>query len=283
VVASIASIIITERIRKEITGIPELAKDIMRNGLINPVTIMALDDGTFKLLAGLRRIKAAQMLGWTEIATYMVSPADAEAALRIEISENEQREPFTFSEKMDFARLLDEIEKAKALERMSIGGKGGITQGCDHGHYLEQGRRSDIIGEKIDMSGRQYDRAKYIADNAPPEVIDQLDRGERSIRGTYDELRAKNKSATLEEDTAIPFEKQDFETLSPEDKVKELQRQLADTETELALLKSKTDIAIDNKTSLIEGLKRENATLTKALEAANLRIAELGARHGETN
>ncbi|GHU51783.1 hypothetical protein AGMMS49975_06290 [Clostridia bacterium] len=44
------------------------------------------------------------------------------------------------------------------------------------------------------MGKTSYDRAKYIAANAPEEVIDELDRGERTIRGTYDELRAKEKS-----------------------------------------------------------------------------------------
>ena len=48
---------------------------------------------------------------------------DAEAALHIEIGENEYREPFTFSEKMDFSRMILEIERAKAKKRMAEGGK----------------------------------------------------------------------------------------------------------------------------------------------------------------
>ena len=121
---------------------------------------------------------------------------DAEAALHIEIGENEYREPFTFSEKTDVSRLILEIEQAKAIERKSAGGKGGLKEDRAHGPYLEQGRSREAIGSRVGMSGKQYDRAMYIAKNATPEMIEQLDRGERSIRGTYDELRVKEKAAT---------------------------------------------------------------------------------------
>jgi ParB family chromosome partitioning protein len=111
--------------------ITELARDIALNGLPHPVTVLEAEGGNYRLLAELRRLKAVQSLGMTEIAVNVVSPVDAEAALRIEVSENEQREDFTYSEEMDFARLLEEIERAKALERKSIGGKDGLFEDVD--------------------------------------------------------------------------------------------------------------------------------------------------------
>lgn len=191
--AAIEKIKVTERIRKEITKIPELANDINKNGLLHPVIVMSLDGGEYKLLAGLRRLRAAEYLGRTEIDVNLVSPADAESALHIEISENEQREQFTYSEKMDYTVLIEEIETAKARERMLAGKSADQSDPVVPG---PQGSRKsrDAIGAKIGMSGKQYDRAKYIAKNATPEIIDQLDRGERSIRPTYDELRAKEKA-----------------------------------------------------------------------------------------
>ena len=39
------------------------------------------------------------------------------------------------------------------------------------------------------MSGRRYDRAKYISNNAPDEIVEELNKGRRSIRGTYDVYR----------------------------------------------------------------------------------------------
>ena len=193
-IVQITKIKIVNRVRKEVAKIAELSEDIRANGLINPITVMSLDSGEYQLLAGLRRLRATEMLGHTEIAVNIVAPTDAEAMLRIEISENEQREPFTFSEQVDYGRMLEEIIKAKAQERMLSGKKSDDTDPVNHGAE-GQGRSRDIVGSKIGMSGMQYDRAKYIAENASPEVIEELDKGERTIRGTYDELKNKEKVA----------------------------------------------------------------------------------------
>ena len=193
-IAAIKKIKVMERLRKEITRIPELAADMQKNGLINPVTVLALDGGEYQLLAGLRRIQAAQSLGWPEIEINVVTLADAESALSLEISENEQREPFTYSEKMDCARMIERIESVKARERM-LSGKNVEQPDPVTERSQGSGRTRDIVGAKLDMSGTQYSRAKYVAENAPPEVIDQLDSGERSIYGTYEELRAMKKAA----------------------------------------------------------------------------------------
>jgi ParB family chromosome partitioning protein len=191
--AAIERIVIKERIRKDITKIAELAEDIRKNGLLNPVTVMELGGGEFQLLAGLRRVKAAQSMGLTEIEVNVVSISDAENALSIEISENEQREQFTYSEKMDYARLLEEIEKVKARERMLAGKKNCEPDPVPQGAQGQVGKTRDIVSSKLGMGKTTYDRAKYVAENAPPEVIEQLDKGERTIRGAYEELRAKEK------------------------------------------------------------------------------------------
>ena len=47
---AIERIIIKERIRKDISKISELAEDIKKNGLINPVTVMSLTNGARRLL-----------------------------------------------------------------------------------------------------------------------------------------------------------------------------------------------------------------------------------------
>jgi len=300
---AIDKIAVTERIRKEIIHIPELAADIEKNGLINPVTVMETGGGVYKLLAGLRRIKAAQHLGWTEIAAQVFTPEDAEAALRIEISENEQREPFTFSEKMDYARLIEEIEKEKANKRMLTGKK--IDNPVDHGPQ-GQNKTRDIIGKKIGMSGRQYARSKFVAENAPQDVIDALDRGETTVRGVYDEIRAgakqppspapAPKSPARAPDVKSPAHHKglskkdleaiqrlrDYDALPPEGKIAELQRQLreeraraAHAESALSRLQELNHNDVYHKDSIIESLKRQVSELNAALAAAQARIQEL--------
>ena len=290
---------VTERIRKEITKIDELAEDIECNGLINPITVMALDGGEFQLLAGLRRLKALEKLSRDEIAINIVSPADAEAALRIEISENEQREPFTFSEKMDLAQLLEGIEKAKALERKSLGGKGGLEQDTPQGADVQRGEVREIVADKIGMGRTTYDRAKYIAENAPEEGIDELDKGERAIRPTYDELKAKEKAEkdknnpskepkkprdtsgmlTKAEEEAIERNNR-FHAMSAEEKVVELQSRLdkaeiraCKAESNLSQFREFHNNTVYHKDSIIDNLQAR-------LDAAEARLEELEAMYG---
>ncbi len=80
-----------ERIRKEVRNIDALAADICENGLICPIAVMPSGEG-YQLLAGLRRLRAMEALGETEIEANVYPASDAEAALRIEFAENEQRE-----------------------------------------------------------------------------------------------------------------------------------------------------------------------------------------------
>ena len=305
--ALINSIKITDRVRKEVTKIDELAANIQTHGLLNPITVMSLEGGEFQLLAGLRRLRAVESLGQIEIAINIVAPADAEAEIRIEISENEQREPFTFSEKMDFARLLEDIEREKSLERKSLGGKGGLEQDTPHGAYVKRGETREIVAEKIGMGKTSYDRAKYIAENAPEEIIEELDKGQRSIRGTYEELKAKENSDKIETDpeTAkkqLSSDKLDspppyhpgllsksdeeaaeklktFNAMSPQDKIQELKRQLkeervraANAESELSRLKELHHNAVYHKDGIIQNL-------SVRLEKAEARVEELEAQY----
>lgn len=277
---AVGKIKVADRIRKLTAGIDELAKDIRKNGLINPITVMMVEgDGQYQLLAGLRRLRAAQSLGWEEIAVTVVAPKDAEAALSIEYSENVQREAFTFSEKMDYARLIEEIEQAKALERKSVGGEtAGRNRPKKDGNHGAQpnGQRNprarDVVGGKIGMSGFQYDRATYIADHATQEVIDELDRGERTIRGTYDELRSAEKETKTED---VP----DVSAFPHSTSESDLDRAIR-AESELDAFKYRQHNEIFHRDSIIESLKNRIAELEAALDAANARIREL---EGENN
>ena len=313
----ISKIRVADRIRKQSTKIDELAADIRQNGLLNPITVMPVG-GEHQLLAGLRRLQAAQLLGWTEIDVNEVSPKDAEAALRIEISENEQREPFTYSEKMDYAALIREIEQAKAQERMLAGKKPD-----DPVLTRAQGARPktrDVVGQKIGMSGQTYQRAAYVADHASPDVIEQLDSGDKTINAAYRELRAAEKASPpppapkpvlpaaksptpAPEPPAVikpPVVAPKLAAPAPQPKkgsppapVREpappsetpLERAIR-AEQELDAMKYRQHNEIYHRDSKIENLKMRNealqnriAELEAALEAAHARIRELEAGH----
>ena len=56
-----------KRVRENLRGIRDLAKNIEEYDLLNPITVIPLDDGYFLLLAGERRLEACKLLGWKEI------------------------------------------------------------------------------------------------------------------------------------------------------------------------------------------------------------------------
>jgi ParB family chromosome partitioning protein len=305
----ISKIRVAERIRKLTEKIDELAADIQKNGLINPITIMQMSNNDeYRLLAGLRRLRAARFLGWTEIDVNIVPPKDAEAALNIEYSENVQREDFTYSEKMDYTRLISEIESAKARERQTEGQIfGGLTAGRGRskddsikeifpGSNTQQPQTRDIIGAKVGMSGKLYDKAKYIAKHASQEIIDELDRNERTISGTYNELRSLEKKSQLPEGTKSEvFRSSKPKSISAKS-YNELQEKLATTESEFKEFVSKYAMAnhkrgmlenqlqhvnfqLENErigsNKIISELREQISELKKALAAANERIREL--------
>ncbi|GHU35920.1 hypothetical protein FACS1894105_05410 [Clostridia bacterium] len=301
---SIRNIAIATRIRKEVTNIAELAADIKVNGLISPIAIMPLEGEKYQLLAGLRRIRAAEFNGETEIEANIVPAIDAESALKIEFAENEQREDFTYSEKMDYATMIQKIESVKAQERM-LAGKSNADphilrcEGAEEKTFTRTGYTDDIIAPKIGMSPATYVRAKYVAKNAPSETIEKLDSKEKTITGVYNELRAEARKAQNEAmNTDVVNSADNCKPMpqipppvykakhspppmiipqTPEEEVKSLRYRAATAESELSNLKDIHANAVSHKDSIIASLQMQLANTVSALAAANARITELEA------
>ena len=185
----IEKIKVADRIRKDFGNIQELANDIKENGLINPPVITP----EYKLIAGERRVKACILLGYQQIEVRVMTVRDYEHQLKLEISENENRKEFTFSERIEWAKRLEQVERIKAEERMKIGKENNPMEN------FPQGSTRDIVADQSGFgSGKQYEKAKFIAENARPELIKQLDENQISIHGAYQELKARAEKAESE-------------------------------------------------------------------------------------
>lgn len=180
----INKVTVGKRIRKDYGDIASLADDIQDRGLINPPVVTP----DYELIAGERRLEAMKKLDYKQIEVRVMSVEDQEHQLKIEISENEERKEFTYSEKMDYAKQLERIEAKKAKQRKK-------RKSFDPDHGPEQkGETRDIVGKASGFgSGRTYARAKYIYENADDETIKEVDEGKKSIRKAHDELRSREK------------------------------------------------------------------------------------------
>ncbi|MGG0757494.1 ParB N-terminal domain-containing protein [Brevibacillus laterosporus] len=238
----IESIKVSDRIRKDFGNIEELAQDIADNGLINPP--VTTPDNV--LIAGERRLRACKHLGWQQIEVRVMTVRDYEHQLRMEISENENRKEFTFSERVDWARRLERVEKEKAKERQGARTDliGDICLKSDTGRVDERVARESGFGGKD-----RYREAKYIADNADPEIIAQLDDNEISIHRAYTETKRKlaEKEAEVQRLTS---ELEGARTAVPPN---ETEKRLRDAEARIAEIERERD---EMEASLVQSYDR---------------------------
>ena len=73
------------------TALRELADSIREIGIIQPITVRDMGDGTFVIIAGERRWRASQMSGLTTIPAY-IRTVDDENMMEMALVENIQRE-----------------------------------------------------------------------------------------------------------------------------------------------------------------------------------------------
>ena len=85
----------------------ELAASLQNNGLVQPPTVRKNAAGKYELIAGERRLRAAQLAGWTKIRVTLVEADDITAAA-MTTTENLQREDLNpIEEAVSYKTLLD--------------------------------------------------------------------------------------------------------------------------------------------------------------------------------
>lgn len=87
--------------------ISELAQTIKTHGMIQPIVVRKLDEDEYELIAGERRWRAVQTLGWEDAPVIVQQMTDTETA-SVALIENLQREELTvIEEARAYSRLLE--------------------------------------------------------------------------------------------------------------------------------------------------------------------------------
>lgn len=102
------------------TALSELSESIKASGLLQPLVVRA-NGSAYELIAGERRWRAVQRLGWTKVSV-VVKEADDRALLTLALIENLQRDDLTpIDEATAYQRLMDEFTMPQAEVARLVG------------------------------------------------------------------------------------------------------------------------------------------------------------------
>lgn len=200
-------IVVGDRHRKDFGDIEALAASIKSVGLLSPIVV----DANNRLVAGHRRLKALQKLGWPSAPVRRVRQInDAVTALKAERDENTCRKDFTPSEAVALGMALEEMERPKAEERKASAGKANLptVSGGESPPLTTKGKTRDIVAPAVGMKPSRYAHAKTVvaAQNDPDpdvaaaakEATEDMDRTGR-VETAYRKVRAARGETTTKD------------------------------------------------------------------------------------
>ena len=105
----------------DITALNTLADSIRQNGVIQPLLVRSMPDGTYQIVAGERRWRAAKLAGLKEVPV-IIKKLTNQQIMEISLIENIQREDLNpIEEALAYKRLLEEfkLKQDDVAERVS--------------------------------------------------------------------------------------------------------------------------------------------------------------------
>jgi len=172
----ISEIKVGPRFRKNLGNIKALADSIKKVGLLHAIVVSQSNE----LIAGLRRLRACELLGWREIPVRMVNLTNPQDA---EVEENFERKNFTASEIVAIKRALEPPLKAAAKKRQQM----GVADSA-------RGRPRDKIAAVVGVSHDTVNKAEKIVEAAEKEpqkygkLLERVDAGRASINSAYKKI-----------------------------------------------------------------------------------------------
>lgn len=104
--------------------IKELAQTIHTHGMIQPIIVRKLEDESYELIAGERRLRAVQSLEWEEVPAIIRDMTDTETA-SVALIENLQREELTVIEE---AAAYEQLLQLHSLTQEALAQRLGRSQ-----------------------------------------------------------------------------------------------------------------------------------------------------------
>jgi ParB family chromosome partitioning protein len=143
-------------------ALQDLAASIREHGILQPVLVRPRGDGTYQIVAGERRWRAARLAGLLEVPA-IIEQIDDESALEIAIIENLQRED------------ISPLEEADMFERMT----------SQHGYSLRK------LAQKLGKDKGYIENRLRLAD-APSEVRELVAKRRDTLSAAYELMKVSD-------------------------------------------------------------------------------------------
>lgn len=103
------------------TAIATLAESIRNHGVLQPILVRPLANGTYQIVAGERRWRAARQAGLSEVPVHIRELTDLET-MQIALIENLQRENLNpIEEAMGYRELMDAFDMTQEMIAQTVG------------------------------------------------------------------------------------------------------------------------------------------------------------------
>ncbi len=166
-----------EGLREESGDIEGLAETIADQGMLQPLGVVRMAEGKYRVVYGNRRRSAAIQLHMEKVPCILLDAEDTDLLLR-QLIENVQRQE------------LNDLEKARAFSRLR-------SRIAEMHHISTEGDLDDAVGKSVGLTGRTVRR--YIGLLELPQEVQQLiRRGELTVTQAQHLRRIPNKHTQIE-------------------------------------------------------------------------------------
>ena len=177
-------------------ALEELASSIRQIGIIQPITLRQMTDGTYEIIAGERRWRASQLAGLTTIPAY-IRTADDENVMEMALIENIQREDLNAVEiALAYQHLLEQYELTQDRLSERVGKKRATITNYLRLLKLPATIQMALQRREIDMG---HARALLSLDNPTLQlkVFNEITRDHLSVRKVEEMVKRLSQGETI--------------------------------------------------------------------------------------
>ena len=139
------------RTRMDQASLAELADSIQAQGLLQPILVRPDGDGSYEIIAGERRWRAAQLAGLAEVPV-LVRDIPDESALAVSLIENIQREELNALEEAGgIQRLIDDFHMTHEAAAKAVGRSRSAVSNLLRLLNLAEPVRALLLDKQIEM------------------------------------------------------------------------------------------------------------------------------------